>query len=123
VREVLEAGIAAGDPEDVIANKMKEAARGVFRDRESDRHRIARTEVNRAFNGARFEQMKQAGVSQMEWLTSKDSNVRETHVGLDGQTRLLGTPFGNGLLYPLDPGGSAKETVNCRCIAVAKTGG
>jgi len=25
-------------------------------------------------------------------------------------------PFTNGLMYPLDPSGSAAEVINCRCV-------
>ena len=64
-------------------------------------------------------QMKEAGVAQHEWLTNRDDNVRPSHVSLDGEVRIIGTPFSNGLMYPLDPAGSAQETVNCRCVTVA----
>ena len=118
VREILEEGIAAEDAIEDIAERMSEGARGVFRMRESERMRIARTEVDRAFSGSRFMQMKEAGINRHEWLPNRDDLVRPSHVSLDGEIRTIGTPFSNGLLYPLDPAGSAQETVNCRCVTV-----
>jgi len=35
---------------------------------------------------------------------------------MDGETRPFNEPYSNGLMYPGDPGGSAEEVINCRCV-------
>jgi len=78
---------------------------------------IARTESAKAANGARYVQMQASGVQKSEWVSAGDDVVRHSHVTVNGQVRNLGKTFSNGLLYPLDPNGSAGEVVNCRCAA------
>lgn len=79
---------------------------------------IIRTESVRATN---FTQWMAADdeVYQMEktWIAIEDNRTRPTHShkGVDGETKNLDKPFSNGLLYPGDPAGSAKEVINCRC--------
>ena len=123
VQKDLEASILSGTPVGEVADQMKSSLKHVFNVRESDRTRIARTEINRGFSGGRFEQMKASGISLHEWLSARDSAVRDTHssshVGVDGDIVPIGEKFRNGLEYPLDPSGSAAETINCRCITVA----
>jgi HK97 family phage portal protein len=119
VQKDLEAAILAGTSQEDLAEMMKSSMKHIFNVRESDRTRIARTEINRAFSGGRFEQMKASGVTMHEWLSSRDSAVRESHISVDGEKVVVGEPFSNGLQYPLDPSGSAEETVHCRCVAVA----
>jgi len=77
---------------------------------------IARTEAGTAANSGHFAGAKQTGLPIVkEWLTSRDDRVRDTHSLLDGTTAPLDETFGNGLLYPNDPNGSASEICNCRC--------
>jgi hypothetical protein len=84
---------------------------------------IARTETVSAFNFAGVEAWRQSGdVEQLEWLSARDSAVRETHAEADGQvTGINGEGFdvgGETLEYPGDPSGSPEETINCRCVAL-----
>jgi phage portal protein BeeE len=89
---------------------------------------IARTETGKAFNVSRNEGMKQAGIKRQEWVSSRDPDVRDSHIkpasegGVDGQTVFIGEPFSNGLLFPQDPAGPAEEVINCRCVAVPVPG-
>lgn len=81
--------------------------------------RIVRTESTRAANygiqiGAgsyQYEVVK-------EWLAINDNRTRHSHRSVDGQQRETDQPFSNGLQFPGDPEGPAKETVNCRCTQV-----
>ena len=87
--------------------------------------RIARTEVLRAYSIA-----QQASLRQMadyvpklkkQWIATPDDRVRPSHEKANGQTRDWDEPFkvdGEELMYPRDPGGSAGNTINCRCVAV-----
>jgi len=91
---------------------------------------IVRTEVGRTFSIAsqsELERGAKAGVKVRKWwLTAQDERVRETH-------RQAGDDYGQGaaipwdqafmvggepLMYPVDPNGSAEETINCRCTSV-----
>ena len=81
---------------------------------------IARTEVGAAYNGGRFEAMKQAGIERHEWLASHDDDVRESHADEDNSPPVkIGDPFPvTGLRYPQEPGGPPEEVINCRCSIV-----
>lgn len=79
---------------------------------------IVRTETVRAAN---FAQTIAADQNEYEtekmWIAVEDSRTRlsHTHAGVDGERVDLYDTYSNGLMYPGDPTGSAKETINCRC--------
>ena len=83
--------------------------------------RIARTEVLKANNGARVQEMTLNKVERHIWLTSRDSSVRKEHQIMDGDETNVGEPFKNGLRYPGDRAASAREVANCRCVTNAIT--
>jgi hypothetical protein len=70
-------------------------------------------------NGAQWAVGMLAGWKRVRWMSQHDDRVRETHVGLDGQTIPLGSvfvsPTGATLRYPHDPLAPIEETANCRC--------
>lgn len=97
---------------------------------------IIRTEVRRAFQIASNERSLQAGESLKVtgetlgkwWLTAGDKRVRADHVRA-GIEYAKGKPIPmdalfrlgakrEGLRYPLDPRGSAKQVIGCRCDAI-----
>lgn len=94
----------------------------VFTGRSARASTIARTEVNRAANGTRFEQMRREGVEEHEWVTSGDQFVRSkephSHVALDGVVRAVGDSFRTDrpLHHPGDPAGDPEDVINCRCV-------
>lgn len=79
---------------------------------------IVRTETVRATN---FAQMVQADQSPYEvekmWIAIEDVRTRlsHSHAGVDGERVGLYEQYSNGLYFPGDPRGSAKEVINCRC--------
>lgn len=79
---------------------------------------IVRTESARATN---FTQMAAADEEEVEmekmWIAIDDSRTRKSHshAGVDGQRIDIDQPFSNGLMFPGDPNGPAKEVCNCRC--------
>lgn len=76
---------------------------------------IARTEVISASNEGAFESYKQSGVvEKVEWISSRDNLVRDSHQ-IDGEQVSLGIDFSNGLKFPGDPAGEASNLINCRC--------
>lgn len=84
---------------------------------------ILRTETHKAANTAQFERVKQASydsglVVEVEWMAT-NQRVRDAHEKANGQRRPIGESFdvgGEKLRYPGDPNGSAKNTINCRCV-------
>jgi len=77
---------------------------------------IARTETGIASSGAQAILYKEENVKEVAWQTAGDEAVRESHAEQDGETRPYGSPFSNGLRYPLEIGGPPEEVINCRCV-------
>lgn len=84
---------------------------------------ITRTEVGRAFSIA-AQQSLEAAVEkvpglQKQWRRSGKIHSRPDHDAIDGQVQDVDQPFelpsGETLMFPRDPAGSAKETINCGC--------
>jgi len=86
---------------------------------------IIRTELGRAFSIASQQRMSQAaehlpGMQKM-WRRSGKIHSRIDHDIADGQIRAHDKPFdvgGEKLMFPRDPKGSARNTINCGCIAL-----
>lgn len=111
----LKEGVGQGETFDQLRDRLN----AKFNVGQSKARVYARTEVSSAYNSARVAEYGEVGVEKHEWLTSRDSAVRDTHATLDGEVRNVGDSFSNGLLHPLDPNGPASEVVNCRCTTVA----
>jgi len=87
---------------------------------------IARTQTAGAVGTGRHAGMSQAGVELKAWLTSGDTEVRDSHVSA-GMKYAEGIPLeqpfevsGELLMYPGDPAGSAANIINCRCLDIAR---
>lgn len=87
---------------------------------------IARTSTAGAVGTGRHAGMGQAGVELKTWITSGDTEVRDSHVSA-GTRYAQGIPFeqpfeiaGELLMYPGDPAGSAANIINCRCLEIAR---
>lgn len=78
---------------------------------------IARTEIGVATQTGTFEGYKQAGatIKIWAWAPGVMGGIRDNHQAMDGEEQQIDHPFSNGLMYPLDPSGPAKETINCAC--------
>lgn len=77
---------------------------------------IVRTEGTRAANyGVTIGAEKYDYEVDKEWISIPDNRRRHSHRLVDGQLRPMDERFSNGLLFPGDPEGSAKEVCNCRC--------
>lgn len=86
--------------------------------------RIARTEAHRiqctaAMNACENAKSKGADVVK-QWDASLDNKTRKSHMKVDGEIRELDEPFSNGLMFPGDPSGKAKEVINCRCALLQR---
>jgi uncharacterized protein with gpF-like domain len=77
---------------------------------------IARTEVISASNAGNQFAAKQTGLNlEKEWIATRDDRTREAHEDMDGRKADMDKPYKNGLMFPGDPSGPAKEVIQCRC--------
>lgn len=127
--DAVDAALAeATDPAEV--RRLRAQRRGLWE--EHDRslgqwqhlaRRIARTEVQGAIEGgqqAAAEATEQATGQPMfkRWLATSDARTRRSHAIADGQIVPVRDTFQVGrarLKHPAQPGGPAKEVIQCRC--------
>ena len=88
----------------------------------------AAVEINRIKNAARWNFGRRArsnGAYMMEiWRHSAFVRApRDWHVEMDGERIGKDGVFSNGLRYPCDPRGPAKEVINCHCYLDFERGG
>jgi len=120
---VLREGIADELGSNEIARNMRDVYDHWENPEELDvsrANKIARTEVHSSSQYGHFAGAKQAeeelDIRQTKtWLDSGDDRVRESHEEVHGETIGLDDYYNNGLLYPGDPDGEAREIINCRC--------
>lgn len=139
VREALLEGLSkatsTGTLQDLVLEVLPELEGNLklaFADREGRALTIARTEVGHASSAARDMQMREGGVDETEWITSRDLAVRGapggpyedaqySHFELEGRTAPIGAEFDPsnhpGLTRPHAPTAQAGDSINCRCIA------
>jgi HK97 family phage portal protein len=120
VNEGLEQGLAFDEIVENVEGNLKNVYKEADR---SSARKIARTEIGRSFTATRFEAFKEAGVSRIQWLSSRDEVVRDDHehLDMDGITVTLGESFlvNQTLRYPKDPLAPASQTINCRCEVIS----
>lgn len=86
---------------------------------------VARTEAIGALNASAKESAEQmidaGGLARQNvrkvWRSTSDNRVRDSHRALNGESVGIDERFGNGLMYPCEPGAAASEVINCRCMA------
>lgn len=83
---------------------------------------VAVTEVHRAWNmggyALAWRVQTEGRRLRKTWDAKEDRATRPAHEAADGQTVLLSAPFivgGEQLMFPVDPGGSPGNVINCRC--------
>lgn len=86
--------------------------------------RIARTEGHRIQQTSTRDAQQQAkskGADVVkQWDSTLDGKTRDSHRRVDGEIRELDEKFSNGLDFPGDPKGKAKEVINCRCVSLSR---
>jgi len=115
IRSEISRGISTGASYADIAKSIdRKVGSGLY-----NSMRIARTEGHRVAEEAKMDAMlkcKKLGANVVKkWDSTLDGKTRPSHRALDGQVRELDEPFSNGLQFPSDPNGIAKEVINCRC--------
>lgn len=114
-RELLREGVESGESIPKLADRIKSVFDGLATYRAET---IARTETVGGHNAAsRIAATSSGLVTRREWVATKDTRTRDSHVELDGYTTNgVDDAYPNGCMYPGDPAGPARETVNCRCV-------
>lgn len=82
---------------------------------------IARTESSTLVNTSRFDVFQNENIKKHKWVSSIDGATRPEHVKMNGEIVEVGKKFSNGLKFPNDPRGKAKQVINCRCTTVPVT--
>lgn len=128
--QVRLAAIGAGQPLNImreitgilgVINQRKMIVKGVAARAE----KIYRTELNRVFSMGNYD--KQVSLSQSipglqkQWMATGDLRTRKSHLDAHGQIVPVNELFrvgGEDMMFPHDPGASAKNVVQCRCRSV-----
>lgn len=120
LKRAMASAIIQGEGMQQIAKRIKE----IMNKSMNKSLLIARTETTRVENLARRDTFKNAekiGIElEKEWISTIDSRTRSSHQSLMLEKKPLDKPFSNGLMFPGDPSGSAKEVCRCRCTMVSK---
>jgi SPP1 gp7 family putative phage head morphogenesis protein len=113
INRILDEAVKEGWGVDRTVSELEDPSLTLYRAR-----MIVRTETVRATN---FTQIAAADEEEYEmekqWIAIEDNRTRKSHshAGVDGERTAIDEPYSNGLMFPGDPQGSAKETINCRC--------
>jgi 2'-5' RNA ligase len=123
-RQELAAGLDAGESVDQLRDRLRarfapdSAQLGRVRE-----ERTARTEATRAWNTATLEAGRALEGPDRplvkQWLTRRDTDVRDAHDAVDGQLRLVDEAFsvaGVAMQAPGDPTAPPELVINCRCV-------
>lgn len=116
IKEILKTSETQGIGTKEVATKLQKKFNQL---KGYEAERIARTEINSANNKVAFNEIfNDDTVEYKQWITCGDDRVRTSHIELDEQITRVGDPFSNGLQYPGDHNGKAKEVINCRCTLI-----
>ncbi len=109
----LNAGIVAGETVQQISDRVRD----VYNIAGNRAKIIARTETTAAMNASSMSYYDKAGVRNKQWVTAGDERVRSSHMAMNGNIIPITASFANGVITP-GVGGSAAETINCRCTII-----
>ena len=130
INTTLTEGIEAGETHLELAARVKAVFNTMT---DSEAKRVAMTEVNIAYETARDQASRDAGIEYKAWLSSHGPHVREAHAAAEedyiDNPILIDEAFevgGEQLMFPGDDslGASLDNIINCQCIRLAaqKTG-
>lgn len=114
VNRLLQEGIDEGWGSSEMVKRLEDSELPKWRAR-----MIVRTETVRATNVASMVQASQSPYEvEKQWIAVEDNRTRQSHSnhgGVDGERIDFLDKYSNGLYFPGDPTGPAKEVINCRC--------
>lgn len=111
--------IALATEENASISWQREQLKEFFAGNTGRALRVARTETGMMQEGTRAVAYEEHGIERIEWVSSNDWAVRDSHERVDGEEIKRGDTFSNGLHYPMERGAPAEEVINCRCSAIA----
>lgn len=121
VNRQITQGIIQGESLEQIAKRL---ATNLSTQNLNHMRTFARTAMTGAQNSGRDFSLTRArdlGINvTKEWMATLDLHTRDSHRRMDGEKIPVGDEFrfSNGLRYPGDPDGPAREVYNCRCTMV-----
>lgn len=126
IRSTLRRGaLAQLTPLDAIKELGPVVGKGRFATAFHRAEAIVRTEMGRVAQTSSYASLSELAKRDTglmkEWVATLDRRVRPDHLAAHSQRRKVDEPFtvgGEDLMYPLDPRGSARNTVSCRCVSV-----
>lgn len=117
IRSLIKVGEAGGESIEQIAKRID----ALYLDQIIPNRStvIARTEVIGASNAGNSFAAEQTGLKlNKEWLSTPDERTRDSHDAINGEIVPKEEPYSNGLMFPGDPTGEAKEVIQCRCTEI-----
>ena len=114
LREELAQGIVNGENKPQLTERVKK----VFGHEKKNAGVVAQTEVGAVSNAGAVEGYRQSGVVEGKQWHASGPNPRPDHIAANGQIVPIDQEFqvgGEGLRYPGDPNGQAKNVCNCHC--------
>lgn len=124
IRDMVVAAIESGAATEVVRDQIMELANVP----EYEASRIARTEVNAAYNNGNYQAavaLEEFGPVEKVWVSTQDRRTREAHVELYDTVVKFSDPFmvrtkdGSKapLMFPMDMSGPVETWIQCRCHA------
>lgn len=128
-KEVLFIVLVAALLEDIVETTLEHIQEGDTQDLSDNEYFLSDDRaLDLAENGANiiadygdYENAVENGYSKKQWLTMRDSKVRDTHVSMEGKTIPINDYFdvnGSKMRYPhdLSMNPDIAEVSNCRCV-------
>ena len=113
IAHVVAAGIENGDSTKTISENILK----VMNTNERRARLIANQETMTSLSTGQYDMMGKAGARTKTWHhMTVTPDFRDWHKDMEGETVPFNAKFSNGLRYPRDPEGPARETINCRCV-------
>lgn len=113
IAHVVAAGIENGDSTKTISENILK----VMNTNERRARLIANQETMTSLSTGQYDMMGKAGARTKTWHhMTVTPDFRDWHKDMEGETVPFNAKFSNGLRFPRDPDGPARETINCRCV-------
>lgn len=116
LQNILTQSVISGESQQQIIKRIRE----VTGQSVSQARRVAQTERTRVQSQGRAKGIDDAvnmGIEMDdEWISRRDSVVRDDHAEVSGEIVPHGKLFSNGMAYPGDPRGRPEQVIRCRCV-------
>lgn len=115
-RPIIQGAVREGTSYQVIADQIAAEVKNIFNNVRRRVETVARTEINGVLSMSRSEGMKEAGVEEIQWISTR--MIRPSHIENHLQHRKFYVEkFPSGIYEPYDPDAPPEEVINCSCIS------